>query len=751
MKQATAIAIAGLLLSGCAADPQEHLARGKTYLAQKKYEEAIVELRTAIQADSKLVPARLALADAYTASGNGNEALRETIRAADLAPQDAEIQLRTAKLLLFAQAYDDARARAERVVALSPKNVDAHIVLGNALAGLSELDRAIAQFEEAMKVDSTSAEPYIGIGAVQVTKRQSAEAEQTFLRAVAVEPSSMRAQLALAHFYWASQQFDKTEAALKTALSIEPSNLTANRAMAAFLVSTRRLPEAEPYFVAIAKHSPTSSTIGMLAQYYATVGRKAEARKVLTGLATRPDAYSDATVRLARMDLADGDRAAAASRVKDVLSHDARHVEALVLSATLLFDDGKYEQASKAIASALAVNNDYAPAHELAGRIHLVTDGPATAIKSFEEALRTQPNSIRPLIYLARIHLDAGAPDTSLRYAEQALALRPASVDARVLVARSYLTKGDAARARPIIAELEKGMPAVAMVHNLSAALSVATRRPDAARASYEKARKLDPQDLEPVAGLLELDFTAARPAEATSRVESLLSHRRDEPALLLAARTYARAGNGTHAESLLIEAIGKNPNRLSNYAELGQLYTHERRLDDAVGQFERMRQRDPKSLTASTMLGLIHERRGDVTAAEREYLRALSIEGRAVIAANNLAWLYVSSNRNLDKALEFAQIAHQQVPGDAQIEDTLGWIYVRKNLPATGIPYLESSAGKLPKDATVQLHLGTAYVQAGHPDKARTALTRALSLGLGSGDENSARTLLRQLDVTKG
>ncbi|HVG54704.1 MAG TPA: tetratricopeptide repeat protein, partial [Vicinamibacterales bacterium] len=114
MKQATAIAIAGLLLSGCAADPQEHLARGKTYLAQKKYEEAIVELRTAIQADSKLVPARLALADAYTASGNGNEALRETIRAADLAPQDAEIQLRAAKLLLFAQAYDDARARAER-------------------------------------------------------------------------------------------------------------------------------------------------------------------------------------------------------------------------------------------------------------------------------------------------------------------------------------------------------------------------------------------------------------------------------------------------------------------------------------------------------------------------------------------------------------------------------------------------------------------------------------------------------------
>jgi tetratricopeptide (TPR) repeat protein len=616
---------------------------------------------------------------------------------------------------------------------------------------LSELDRAIAQFEEALAVDSTSAEPYIGIGAVQVTKRQSTEAEQMFLRATAVEPSSTRAQLALAHFYWASQQFDKTETALKAALSIDQANLTANRAMAAFLVATQRVAEAEPYFVALARHSPTSATIGILAQYYAIVGRKAEARKVLTELAARPDAYTDATVRLARMDLADSDRAGAALRLKDVLSRDARHVEALVLSATLLFDEGKYDQASRAIASALAVNPAYAPAHELAGRIHLVTDGPAPAIKSFEEALRSEPNSIRPVLYLSRLHLDTGSPDAALRYAEHARAIRPASVDARVLLARSYLAKRETARAQPLIAELQKGVPDVAAVHNLNAALNLATRRPDAARAAYEKASQLDPRDLEPVAGLVELDFQAARPADAATRVASLLAQRRDEPALLLAARTYVRAGRGRQAEGLILEAIGRNPNRLSNYGELGQLYARERRLDDAVEQFERMRQRDPKSLTASTMLGLIHERRGDVAAAEREYLRALSIEGRAVIAANNLAWLYVSSHRNLDKALEFAQVAHQQVPGDPQIEDTLGWTYVRRNLATTGLPFLESSAGKLPDDAAVQFHLGAAYAQTGNADKARTALTRALSLGLASEDADAARTLLRQLSPTKG
>ena len=339
--------------------------------------------------------------------------------------------------------------------------------------------------------------------------------------------------------------------------------------------------------------------------------------------------------------------------------------------------------------------------------------------------------------------------DTSLAYAEQAMALRPASADARALLARNYLATGDVARATPIIRELQKAAPELAAVQNLAAALHLAGKRPDAARASYEKARRLDPQDLEAVTGLVQLDFRSGRPGDATARVESLLTQgRRDGPALVLAAQTHARARDGKRAEDLLLEAIGKNPGRLANYALLGELYSQDQRLDDAVRQFEQMLQRDPRSLTASTMLGIIHERRGDTGAAEKAYQQALSIEGRAVIAANNLAWLYVSSNRNLDRALDLAQIAHQQIPDDAQIKDTLGWIYVRKNLPATGIPLLEASAQRQPENAEVHYHLGIAYAQTDDADKARPRLTKAIALGLNAENEAAARAALLK---TKG
>ena len=39
-------------------------------------------------------------------------------------------------------------------------------------------------------------------------------------------------------------------------------------------------------------------------------------------------------------------------------------------------------------------------------------------------------------------------------------------------------------------------------------------------------------------------------------------------------------------------------------------------------------------------------------------------------MAANNLAWIYAAGNRNLDQALQLAQLAHQVMPAEAQVTD---------------------------------------------------------------------------------
>jgi predicted Zn-dependent protease len=128
-------------------------------------------------------------------------------------------------------------------------------------------------------------------------------------------------------------------------------------------------------------------------------------------------------------------------------------------------------------------------------------------------------------------------------------------------------------------------------------------------------------------------------------------------------------------------------------------------------------------------MTGMLMEMQGQVAAAEKQYQRVLSLDPHAAVAANNLAYIYVSSNRNLDQALQLARTAKEQLPDEPRVRDTLGWIYVKKNMIDAAIPELESSTKKTPDDPVAQYHLGMAYVQSGDWDKARGALKRALAL----------------------
>src|SRR5262245_3002267 len=112
---------------------------------------------------------------------------------------------------------------------------------------------------------------------------------------------------------------------------------------------------------------------------------------------------------------------------------------------------------------------------------------------------------------------------------------------------------------------------------------------------------------------------------------------------------------------------------------------------------------------------------------ATKRYLRVLEIDKNAVVAANNLAWLYVQQETHLDTALELAQRAKQNLATDPRIDDTLGWIYYNKKLLPQAVAALEESVTRDPRNPLHQYHLGMAYMRYGDWPRARPALERAL------------------------
>src|SRR5436189_6346528 len=123
------LGMVGLLaaaVSGCTNDPEyakaEYLKSGNRYFEQKKYTEAIVQYRNALQRDAKFGEARYKLAQSYEALGDLQSAAGEYIRAADALPRDADVQVRAGSALLLMRRFEEARNRATSALKLAPNN-----------------------------------------------------------------------------------------------------------------------------------------------------------------------------------------------------------------------------------------------------------------------------------------------------------------------------------------------------------------------------------------------------------------------------------------------------------------------------------------------------------------------------------------------------------------------------------------------------------------------------------------------------
>ena len=90
------------------------------------------------------------------------------------------------------------------------------------------------------------------------------------------------------------------------------------------------------------------------------------------------------------------------------------------------------------------------------------------------------------------------------------------------------------------------------------------------------------------------------------------------------------------------------------------------------------------------------------------------SCDPNNAVVLNNLAFLLAETGGDLDDALTKAQRAKQMLPSLSEISDTLGWIYLKKNLADNAIDIFKDLVTKQPSHSTYHYHLGMAYSQKG-------------------------------------
>lgn len=725
-----AVAIGG---AACSRDAeivkQEYLRNGDRFFAEKNYQAAIVEYRNAVKQDPKFGRARHRLAQAYLQVDDKSRALAEFVRAADLLPTDLVAQLDAARVLIRSGQLQDGKTRAELALKLDPKNADAHMLLGSAAANLKEFEDARQAFEDGLAAEPGRSDLHVNLGLFRRFQGNPQEAEASFKQALALGPKTPDAHLALANLYWAMGRTSDAERALEDAVKLAPTNTTANRSLAMFYIAMNRPSDAEAPLRRAADVPDDTQSKLVLADYYISRGRYTDAQSLLDTLVNASTTLGPATVRRATIEYQLGHREQAQAILDAALAKVPDSVEMLVAKGQFHLTDEKPELALGAAEAALKINSQSWEAYELLGTVQAELRHVDEATKTLSEAIRLNPRAVTAQIVLSRMSLEQGKFQNAVRFAEEALQLQPGSDAARYALVRALVTAGDARRARTEIQPLER-LSESAEVHALLGQAELGRGDLAEARKAFEKAAALDPTSVEAVGGLISLDTVSKQVPRALKRAEDLVKAApTSADALYLAARTLTMAGDLARAEEAVRKAIDLDPSLRPAYDLLSRLYREQNKLDQAQQTFERVVQRRPNDVPAHTMIGILLEAQGKREEAKRAYEKVLSVDPQAALAANNLAYIYAEEDANLDLALNLAQTAKAGLPDDPDVNDTLGWIFYKRNLTKQAIEMLELSVRKNPEHVLYQYHIGLAYLRAGETAKARAALERALKL----------------------
>jgi tetratricopeptide (TPR) repeat protein len=307
--------------------------------------------------------------------------------------------------------------------------------------------------------------------------------------------------------------------------------------------------------------------------------------------------------------------------------------------------------------------------------------------------------------------------------------------------------QGDLSRARLEIAPLLEAAPRSPSVHLESGELELAAKRYSDAHRAFTTALEMDPDSVDAVAGLVNVGLSRGQVDDARRTADDYLKRHPDSAQMLMiAGRAYAVQGQVADAERLLQKAIQADPGYMPAYHILGQLYVRQRKLADATLRYQEMAKAQPDSVPIHTMIGMLLQVQNRGDEAKQKYEQILQIDPRAAVAANNLAYMKAEAGVDLDIALQLAQTAKAVAPQDPDVNDTLGWVYYKKDLANLAIGPLKISVDRVPDNPIYRYHLGMAYVKTGDIRGAREMLQEALRLQPKFDGADQARAALATL-----
>ena len=236
--------------------------------------------------------------------------------------------------------------------------------------------------------------------------------------------------------------------------------------------------------------------------------------------------------------------------------------------------------------------------------------------------------------------------------------------------------------------------------------------------------------------------------ADALKEMQKAIEAEPDRRDLQLAyARIFLlRAEKYEDAIKIYQKLVDKDPKSASLLFGLGEAYRRKGDLNAAIDTFRRVTQVAPNNPDSLLQLGLLMEGTGKRDQAKPIYEQILKIEPDQPDRAEQSGLHQGGRRQRSGSGPDHGAAGHEEGASSPDIADTLGWIYIKKNLSDDAVRVYKDLVVKDPANATFHYHFGMALLQKGDRPSAKKELENAMQNKPSKDDDAKIRELLQRI-----
>lgn len=773
------ILIAQILLAillGCATKEEKkarHLEQAQQYIAEKKYKEAVLELKNVIQLDLNNDDALYQLGETYMKLKEVDSAAQSYADAIRINPDNMKAHLELGKILISARKTLGARIAAKAILDKTPNHIEALQLLAAVQIQEDNLAGAIKTLQKAATADPTKIKPRLFLAEVLAFSGDTDKAERTYLQSISIDPANPVPYIKLARLYGDKGKWDKILVVLNQMGQASGKGYRSLVDLAQFCESHQKWNIAEKVYMKAAGAAPADDVEPLVAlgTYYARRGAHNKALEIMQQAigVKQNDPTILANIANIHMELENFD--AAEKSADNALKIDGEHALANYAKGRIYFLKKDFTRALPLFDQTIKKSPKNAMAYYYKALCQLgrgmrgqsgmdlfraaagqYDDEDAwinkLALANLHMALELDPNLLKVRLVLAGIYLGQRDTEKAREQIEGALALAPGYLKTVALLGSLKLMEGDFKGAEAVCKKVLEKRPDLSLWHARLGIVYIAMKRSADALQAYQRALELEPGQFAVLKSIVHIHLLNKNFKAALNICEKQKGNIRENRILLarienLEGTIFRARGEPKTAIRYFKKAMALVPDLIAPRMALAEIFAQEDRFDEAVSEYEEVLALNAEYLPACMALGYIHYKQGNKKLAEKYYRRALAIKGDHGPAANNLAFILSENDRTLHEAYRLVQLAEKKMPRDASVKDTLGWLYYRVGEYTRAISMLEKSVAIDPTNALANFHLGLAYYQNQEFDKAWRYLKEALKLDPNFEGAKEARALL--------